>query len=111
VVQDHTSPIIQEQDDEENPPELENQEPNTSKEKQNIPQKNSDEKELLTEPPYPERLNIEKAPAQPEFDLLGELRNVCVKIPLFQDIKDVPIYAKAVRELCLKKPRRKKKDP
>jgi hypothetical protein len=30
---------------------------------------------------------------------------------LFQAIKDVPIYAKIVRELCLRKPRRKKKDP
>jgi hypothetical protein len=43
VVQDQTSPIIQEQDDEENPPKLENQEANTPKEKQNIPQKNFNE--------------------------------------------------------------------
>jgi hypothetical protein len=45
------------------------------------------------------------------LDILGELRNVCVKVPLFQDIKDVLIYAKVVWELCLKKPGRKKKDP
>jgi hypothetical protein len=36
---------------------------------------------------------------------------VCVKIPLFQAIKDVPIYSKVVRELCLRKPGRKQKDP
>ena len=34
-----------------------------------------------------------------------------VQIPLFQAIKDIPIYGKAIREVCLKKPRRKKKDP
>jgi hypothetical protein len=36
---------------------------------------------------------------------------VCVKIPLFRAIKDVLIYTKVVRELCLRKPGRKKKDP
>jgi hypothetical protein len=30
---------------------------------------------------------------------------------MFQDIKDVPNYVKVVRELCLKKLGRKKKDP
>ena len=48
---------------------------------------------------------------QSEFDLLRELRNVYVKIPLFQAIKDIPIYSKVVRELSLKKPGRKRKDP
>jgi hypothetical protein len=36
---------------------------------------------------------------------------VHVKIPLFQAIKDVTIYSKVVREICLKKPGRKQKDP
>jgi hypothetical protein len=48
---------------------------------------------------------------QPKFDFLGELKNLCVKIPLIQAIKDVPIIEKYVREPCLKKPRRKRKDP
>ena len=43
----------------------------------------------------------------PEFDLLQKLQNVCVKIPLFQDVKDIPIYAKNVRKLYI----RKLKDP
>jgi hypothetical protein len=33
------------------------------------------------------------------------------KIPLLQAIKDIPIYAKIIRDLCLKKPGRKKKEP
>jgi hypothetical protein len=39
------------------------------------------------------------------------LKKLCVKIPLLQAIQDIPIYVKTVRELCLKKVGRKKKDP
>ena len=52
-----------------------------------------------------------KASPQPEFDLLGELQNLFVKIPLLQAMKDVPIYAKTLREYCSKKPAKKTKDP
>ena len=38
-----------------------------------------------------------------EYDVLDELTNVCVKIPLFQAIKDIPIYTKSIKELCLNK--------
>ena len=48
---------------------------------------------------------------QPQFDLLFELRNACIKIPLLQEIKDIPIYAKTVRVLCTTKPRRQKREP
>ena len=48
---------------------------------------------------------------QYEFDLLGELWNVSVNITLIQAIRDIPIYSKSIRELCLKKQGRKKKDP
>ena len=44
----------------------------------------------------------------PDFDVLNELTNLRVKIPLLQAIKDIPIYTKAVRELCLNK---RRKDP
>jgi len=67
--------------------------------------------QIFHKPPFPERLTIEKPVVQPEFDILNELRNVCVKIPLLQAIKDVPIYTKAVRDLCIKKPGRKRKEP
>jgi hypothetical protein len=58
-------------------------------------------------PPFPERLLIEKLIIQSEFDIMIELRNVCVKIPLIQAIKYVPIYAKTIKELFIKKPGRK----
>jgi hypothetical protein len=54
---------------------------------------------------------IEKPTTRPEFDILNELKNICVKILLLQDIKDIPIYSNMVKELCIKNPRRKKKDP
>eukprot|EP00253_Pinus_taeda_P035643 PITA_35643 len=43
----------------------------------------------------------------PLFDVLDELKNVYIRIPLLQAIKDIPIYTKAIKELCLKKPTRK----
>jgi hypothetical protein len=42
---------------------------------------------------------------------LNELKNICVKILLLQAIKDIPIYSKVVKELCIKNPGRNKKDP
>jgi len=45
----------------------------------------------------------------PDFDLLGELKNICIKIPLLQAIQDIPIYAKTIKELCIKKSVRKTK--
>jgi hypothetical protein len=44
-------------------------------------------------------------------DIEDELRNVCIKIPLLQAIKDIPIYAKIIRDIFLKKLGRKKKEP
>ena len=38
--------------------------------------------QLVREPPYPERLILPKAVGQPQFNLLGELKNLYVKIPL-----------------------------
>ena len=48
---------------------------------------------------------------RPQFDFENELRNVCIQIPLLQAIKDVPIYSKMIKELCLKKIGRKQKYP
>ena len=48
---------------------------------------------------------------KPKFDLVPELRNVGIKIPLLQEIRDILIYAKKVRELCTKKSGRWKKEP
>ena len=63
-------------------------------------------------PPFPERLVKEKFSfSLPKFDVLDELTNVCVEIPLLQAIKDIPIYTKEIKELCLNKSGRRKKDP
>jgi len=59
------------------------------------------------QPPFPKRLEMKIK--QLEFDLVYELRNVCIKILLLQEIKDILIYAKTMRELCTKKPGRQKK--
>ena len=45
----------------------------------------------------------------PNFDLLGELKNICIKIPLLQAIQYILIYAKAIKELCEKNSVRKTK--
>ena len=54
---------------------------------------------------------INKTIEHPYFDLLGELKTLYVKIPLLQAIHDVPIYVGTVKDLCVKKPGRKPKDP
>jgi hypothetical protein len=56
-------------------------------------------------PPFPERLKIAKPVELPSFNLLGELQNLHVNIPLLQAIRDVPIYAKTVWDICIRKPR------
>jgi len=63
------------------------------------------------EPPFPEHLTLTKTLEPPAFNLLGELQNLYVKIPLLQALRDVPIYARTVRDICIKKPGRKAKDP
>jgi len=49
----------------------------------------------------------EKPKISHEFDFLNELKNNCIKIPLLQSIKDIPIYVKTMRELCIRKIGRK----
>jgi hypothetical protein len=64
--------------------------------------------------PFPERLKIDKGVEKqillPDYDMLDELKNVCIKIPLLQAIKEIPIFAKTIRELSIKKPGRKRKE-
>lgn len=38
-----------------------------------------------------------------------ELKNVCIKIPLLQATKEIPIFAKAIRELSIKNQEGKEK--
>ena len=62
-------------------------------------------------PPFPERLVIEKPVVHPKYNILNELKNICIKIPLLQAIKDIPIYSKVIKELCIKRQGKKQKDP
>ena len=75
-----------------------------------VKQQNPNE-DIIYPPLFPERLMIEKLVVYPNFDIVGELKNLCVKIPLLQALQDIPIYAKAIKELCGKKPVRKTKNP
>ena len=43
------------------------------------------------EPPYLERLTLQNVMEQPSFNLLGELKNIYLRIPLLQSLHDVPI--------------------
>jgi hypothetical protein len=108
VVNKYSPIIIEEQNEEENPNQSNNNDSFIPIKQTSSP---IDQPQSSKSPPFPERLNLDKQIKQSEFDLLDELKNVCIKIPLLQAIKDIPIYAKIVRELCLKKPGRKKKDP
>jgi len=56
-------------------------------------------------------MKITKTVELPSFNLLGELKNLHVNIPLLQAIRDVRIYAKTMRDLCIKWPRKKPRDP
>ena len=67
--------------------------------------------QLIREPPYLEILILPKVVEQPQFNLLRELKNLYVKIPLLQALHDVPIYARTVWDLCTRKPGRKPRDP
>jgi len=59
-------------------------------------------------PPFPKRLQIdrgvEKQILLPNYDFLDELKNVCIKIPLLQAIREIPILAKTIKELSIKRP-------
>ena len=65
-------------------------------------------------PPFPERLQIDKGVDKqiwlPDYNFLDELKNVCIKIPLLQAIKEIPILAKTIKELSLKKTGKRTKD-
>ena len=42
---------------------------------------------------------------------MNELKKICIKIPLLQDIKDIPIYIKVIKLIFIKLPRNNQKDP
>ena len=69
------------------------------------------DKDATPSPPFPEILMIEKPTVYPNFDIVGELKNLYIKIPLLQALQDIPIYAKTIKEICGRKLVRKIKNP
>jgi len=102
VLKKDSPPIIEE-------PNEQGEQPKTSESEKQI-QKG---KTIITQtPPYPKRLVEQQIEMNlPEFDILDELKNDYVKIPLLKAIEEIPIYAKTINELCIKKTSKKKKDP
>jgi len=64
-------------------------------------------KDEIPSPSFPERLMIEKPTVYPDFNIVGELRNLYIKILVLEALQDIPIYAKTIKELCGRKPVRK----
>jgi len=69
-----------------------------------------EESEPKAIPPFPEILSRTTQPTSEEIELLGELKQLCVMIPLLQAIKDVPIYNNIIKEKCFRHPGRRKRD-
>jgi hypothetical protein len=67
-------------------------------------------KDSIPSPLFPKRLMIVKPTIYLDFDIVGELRNLYIKIPLLQALQDIPIYAKTIKELCGRKPVKKIKN-
>lgn len=64
-----------------------------------------------TNSPFLEHLALTKTRELLTFNILGKLWNIHVKIPVLQALRVVPIYARSVRDIFIKKPGRKAKDP
>lgn len=110
IVDAQPSPVTIEQiESEEKEPEMVEEELNWVNKNHTPPQPLVTQKHQA-ELPYPKRLALSKQIPQAEFDLLGELRNLFVKIPLLQAMRDVIIYGKSLREYYAKKPKKKSRD-
>lgn len=57
-------------------------------------------------PPFPKRLTEPIQSTPEETELMGELKNLCVQIPLLQAIEDVPFYNKLIKEKLFEHPGR-----
>jgi hypothetical protein len=66
----------------------------------NIVESQDPDKDATPSPSFPERLMIEKPVMYPNFDIVGEIKNLYVKIPFLQALQAIPIYANTIKELC-----------
>jgi len=46
---------------------------------------------------------VEKQITLADYNMLDELRNICIKIPLLQAIKEIPIFAKIIKYSKIRK--------
>jgi len=67
----------------------------------------------VSKPRFPERLKIDEGVEKQillfDYDMLDELKSVFIKILLLQAIKEIPIFAKTIGDLSIKKPGIKRK--
>ena len=56
-------------------------------------------------------MTLQNVVGKPQFNLLGESKNLYVKIPLLQALHDVPFYGRTIQDMCTRKPGRKPRDP
>ena len=64
-------------------------------------------------PPYLQRL-VPVALSKPNLvatDLLDQLKQITIQIPLLDSLKEIPLYNKILKEACAKQSSREKKDP
>jgi len=87
---------------------LPNNQPRSSPEELEEEKKESVPKANQT--PFPEILIHSNQHTLEETELLGELKNLCVKISLIQAIKDIHIYNNLINEKCFKHPSTRNKD-
>lgn len=53
---------------------------------------------------------VEKQIILLDYNMMDELRSVCIKIHLLQAIKEIPFFAKTIKELTTQRSGRKRKD-
>ena len=73
-------------------------------------EEDKEESEPKRIPPFPKRLSGTTQPTPEETELLGELKQLCVKIPLLQAIKDMHIYNRLIKDKCFRHPGSRKRD-
>jgi hypothetical protein len=58
------------------------------------------DQDAMPSPSFPEILMIAKSTLYPKFYIVGELKNLYIKIPLLLALQHIPIYAKMIKEIC-----------
>lgn len=78
-----------------------------------IDESNKHTSHVAKEPSFPHRLREQGQTKENHvvIDLLNQLKQMTIKIPLLGAIKEVPTYTKSIKEACSAQLGRKRKDP